>query len=162
MKFMSRLLSSLSVLTALLLTLTSLPPEWLSDLCSPTDQFGNRISLYEAQRAAEQLSRETEATVARLTVKDRVAEALTSGKMTLFEAAVCFRSLYEDPRSWHHPHRPRPEHEDGESLCREAIDWTETSVRLMQSPDRADTLRQRLEAELQEQLECYGLVTLPE
>lgn len=158
----SRLLSSLTVLIALLLTFASLPSESLLDLWYTTDQFGNRISLLEAQRRGEQLSREVQATVARLAIKDRIAEALRSDKMTLIEAAACFRSLYEDPKSWHHPHRPCPSHDDGESWCREVIEWVYRSVRIEQSPDRASTMRQRLEEELQEELEYNGVVTLPD
>jgi hypothetical protein len=162
MVLVSRLLSSLFVVIALLLTLASLPSEWLLDLCAPTDQFGNRISLIEAQRRGKQLSREVKAAIARLEIKDRITEALMGDKMTLIDAAVCFRSLYEDPKSWHHPYRPRPEPDDAESWCIEVMNWTEMRVRLTHSLDQAEALRQRLEAELQEQMDRYSIVTLPE
>lgn len=162
MNFMSRMLSGFFVVTCLLLTFTSLSAEWLFELGPMTDRFGNRISLLELQRKDEQMSRELHMSIEHLRYKDTVAEALHRGKITLIDAAAMFRSLYEDPKAWHHPRRPRPGREDGEIWCREVIDWTETKVRLEQSPCHADALRRSLEAELQQQLTYHGTVKLPD
>jgi|GEM_PF-3459212 hypothetical protein len=162
MKLMSRMLNSFLVLIALLLTCASLTTGWLFEPGVWSDSFSNYIRLLEAQRKGEQLERETQSTRKRLQAKVRVAEALKNGEMTLIDAAACFCALHTDPRSWHHPQRPRPERTDGEGWCREVIEWTERYTRHDHSSSQVDALRQRLEAELQEQLECYGTVTLPE
>jgi hypothetical protein len=159
---MSRLLSGFFLLAALLLTFASLSGEWLFELCSPVDQFGNRISLFESRRKGEQLTRQVQSTAERTRMKDTVVESLLLGEMTLFEAAGWFRSLHEDPLSWHHPFRPRPAREDGETWCREVIAWAETKVRFEQSPSRADSLRLCLEDVLRERIESRGSVELTE
>jgi hypothetical protein len=162
MTVLSRLLSGFFLLAALLLTLASLSADWLFEACSPVDQFGRRISLFEAQRKSEELSDEVRSAEERMDAKETATEALLSGKMSLFEAASCFRSLHADPRSWHHPHSLRPLYDDGEAWCREAIDWAETKVRIEQSIGQAKALRKRLEAELREHREYHGTVILPE
>lgn len=162
MNLISRLFSSLFAITALLFILTSLPADWMLELGAPVDLSGSLRSLLEAQRKGEQLSRKAQSSLAQVAIKDRIGEALTSGKMTLIEAAVCFRSLHEDPKTWHHPSRPCPSHGDDESWCREVIEWVDNSVRINHSADQADALRQRLEVELQEHLDYYGGVKSPD
>jgi hypothetical protein len=162
MNLMNCMLSGLFVLTALLLTFFSLSAEWLLELYTPTDPFGNCISLLESQRQGEQLSHETQLVVERIHLKDAAVEKLLRGEMTLIEAAAWFRSLHDDTRTWRHPFYPRPEHDDGESWCREVINWAETKMHAEHWASHADAMRQRLEAELQEQLECYGTVILPD
>jgi hypothetical protein len=157
MHLISQLLSSLFVITALLFSLLSSPADWMVELGAPADFSGRLRSL---QRSGEQLSHHCQWTLVCMAVKERIAAALTSGEMTLIEAATCFRSLYEDPQSWHHPNRPRPQLDDGESWCREVIEWLDNSVRIIHSSDEADALRRRLEEELQEQLEYFGVVRL--
>lgn len=156
---MSRLLRGLFVLFALLLTFASLCVDWLLEIGTVTDRYGNAVSLLESRRKGEQLTREAQAALERIRVKERIAEALLNDEMTLLEAAACFRSLHEDPRTWHHPFRPRPQRDDREGWCREVIAWIETKVRVEQSPSQADAVRQWLEAELQEQLGCYDTAT---
>ncbi|HTU88592.1 MAG TPA: hypothetical protein VMF69_00710 [Gemmataceae bacterium] len=162
MNLMSRMLSGLFALTALMLTVSSLPAESLLELFPMTDRFGRRMSLVETQRQGEQLSRLTQGVMERLCCKERISDALTSGEMPLIEAAACYRSLYEDSKAWHNFQRPCPKHDDGENWCREVILWTDMKIRIEQSPDKADALRQCLEAELQELLECHSTVGLPE
>ena len=162
MNSMSRLLSCFFVFTAVLLTFTSLSADWLMELYSPTDQFGNRFSFAEAQRKSEQLSRELAISIERIRTKESVVDALLNGEMTLLEAAAAFRSIHERPQSWHDPLCARPQRDDGESWCRQVIHWVEMRVSLGHSPSLATTERERLEAELQEQMDCDGKVRLPD
>jgi hypothetical protein len=162
MNYMSRILSGFFVMTSLLLSFASFSAEWLFERGPITDQFGNRVSLLDLQRRDEQISREIQLSIDQVKSKDTVAAALHRGEITLIDAAVMFRSLYEDPYAWHHPQRPRPARGDGAVWCREVIDWIDTKVRMEQSPSQAEAVRQRLEAELQRELAYHGLVKLPE
>jgi hypothetical protein len=150
------------ILAILLLGFASLcAKRLLVEVCNPTFQ-GERISLFEEMRKGEQLSRETQATAERSRIMKMVVEELMSGKMTLFETAAQFRSLYEEPRAWHHPDYPRPGHDDGEGWCRLVIAWAEKYVRSNYSPGRADVVCRGLERELREHLQRHGTVKLPD
>ena len=162
MEFISRLLSGLFVLSALLLTLTSLSVDWVLELYAPMDQYGNRVSLLDLQRKTEQLSNEMAIAMDRIIRKEAVVHACMDGDMTLCEAAARFRTLHEDPRSWHHPSRPRPEFDDGESWCREVLKWAEIRVHFQRSDSQAHAVLERLETELEAQMECEGEVFLPD
>lgn len=162
MNLMSRLLSGLFVAVAVLLGFTSFSIDWLLELYAPTDRYGNSISFLENQRRGEMLSREMEATYQRLCSKDRIIEALRTGEMTLCEAAAAFRSLHREPQTWHDPCRPRPAHEDGVSWCRLVIEWGTITVGINRSMGESKIFRQRLEAELQDQMDYFGTMTLPE
>lgn len=162
MNLMSRILGFLLSITALLLTFSSLFADRFLEQWTVTDQYGNRVALIDLQRRGEQMARGCQTTLERARCKDIIAESLCQGKMTVVEAAAAFRSLYEDPQSWHHPHRPRPDHEDGATWCHQVIEWTVMKVSLEQSSSQADAVRQRLERELQEQLADGGSIKLPD
>ncbi|SRR5579883_451434 len=162
MDFMSRMLSGLFLFTALLLTLASFSVEWLFENCAITDQHGNRVSVFDLQHKGDQITREVQTSLERLHSKETVVGALIRGEKTLLEAAAVFRSLYDDPKSWHYPLLSRPSREDGESWCRVVIEWTESKLHDEQSSSRADAVRQRLEAELQRELASQGTVKLPD
>lgn len=162
MNVMGRALNGFFFLTALLLTFTSLPAEQLSELCALTEPKADRITLGEARRRAEYLTRVTQSLNEREGCKLKIAEALSNGHLPLVDAAACYRSLYEEPEMWRNPDHPCPQHDDGESWCREVIQWTERDALFEQLSDHSDDLHQRLEEELKEQLECNGAVVLPE
>jgi hypothetical protein len=162
MNVMSRLLSGLFVFTALLLTLTSLSVDWLIELYEPTDPFGNRISLIESHRKSEQLSREIALSMERIRAKEKGIQGLLDGQKTLFEVASLFRSLHQDPQTWHDPRHPRPEFEDGESWCRQVIVWVETRLHSRVPSSQGIAVRQQLEAELQKERQRHGKVSLPD
>ncbi|MHB1422930.1 MAG: hypothetical protein ACYC3I_07005 [Gemmataceae bacterium] len=162
MNFMSRMLSNLILLTALLWTFASFSAEWLVESCVATDRFGKSISLRECLRKNEALSREIQLIVERASAKDKIIKDLLNGKLTLIEAAGWFRSLHDDSWSWQNPRRPRPGSDNGDCWCRLVIDWADCMARFEQSDSRADALRQRLEAELEDQLSRQGGVRLPE
>lgn len=162
MNVTSRMLGSIGVLTALILTSISLPADWLVKLGLRIGQFDEIQSLLEAQQKGEKLMSEARFSYERVFAKGRIAEALYNREMTLLEAAACFRELHEDLRSWHHPLRPRPQHRDGEAWCHEVIEWSENYISDDLSPSQAELLRQRLETELQIHLISHNSVTLPD
>lgn len=162
MNLVSRLLSGLFVLTALVLVLASFSADRLLQMCIPVDQYGNRLSLLEIQRQGQELSREFASFSQRFGAKQRAMKLLIAGEMTLSEAATEFRSINENAPTWYHPFRPRPKYDDGAGWCREVIEWSMNQVRVAESPHETEALRQRLEAELQEQMDVYGNVTLPD
>ncbi|HTU20863.1 MAG TPA: hypothetical protein VMG10_22615 [Gemmataceae bacterium] len=162
MNALSRLLSGFLVFTAALLIVISLSVDWLLEQYAPVDSFGNRISLFEAQRKSEQLSREIAASMERIRTKETVVGAVINGEMSLFEAAACFRSLHEDIRTWHDPLYPRPELDDGEKWCRQVINWVATRSRRGPTASQAMAAHQRLEEELREEMQRHGWVKLPD
>jgi hypothetical protein len=162
MSFMNRMLRGIFVFTALFLTCISLTADWLLERGALSDSFDNCISLIEAQRKGEEFQRETQVTHKRLQVKSRIAEALTNGEMRLIDAAAFFRAQHEDPMSWHHPFRRRPDLEDGEGWCREVIEWTVRYASAQESPSKADELRHRLQKDLQKLVDRNGTLALPQ
>jgi hypothetical protein len=162
MNFISRMLRGFFVMTTLGLTCISLSANWLFERGALSDSFNACITLLEAQGRYEQLTRETQITTERVQIKGRIAEALKNGEMKLIDAAAYFCTLYEDPKTWHHPRRPRPDRQDIAGWCREVIEWTEKYTSPDSSPGQVEALHQRLEKELQEQLKGHGSVTLLE
>jgi hypothetical protein len=86
---------------------------------------------------------------------------LMAGELTLFEAAALFAQANEAHPECAGFHRLHQGSSDGEKLCREVISWVSTKTEYEQSTAAADKLRERMEVELQEQLDCYGAVVLP-
>lgn len=158
----SRMLGSICVLAALLLTSISLPADWLVKVGVRIGQFGDIQSLLDEQSKGQKLASEARFSYERVFAKGRIAEALLNREMSLIDAAACFRALHEDLRSWHHPLRARPEYQDGEAWCREVIEWSENYISNDLSTGQAEVLRRRLETELQAHLIRHGSVTLPE
>lgn len=161
MSFASRTLNSFFILPALLLTAASISVNCLWEGCMTTDQYGNRISLFELQRKSEKMLCETQTSLQRIRSKDRIAEALTAGKMTLVEAAAQFRSLYKDSNARLSSQQPPSVREEREAWCRKIIAWSVAKASAEQSPDRADALRQRLERELHAQRTYDSSMSLP-
>jgi hypothetical protein len=161
MNFISRMLRGFVVMTTLGLTCIGFSANWLFDGGVLSESFENCIKLLEAQSRNEQLARETQITIERVQNKGRIAEALKNGEMKLIDAAAYYIRLHEDPKSWRHPFHPRPDRQDIVGWCREVIEWTEKYTSSDSSPRKSEALRQRLETELQEQLERQSAVKLP-
>jgi hypothetical protein len=161
MIFLSRLLSGFFVIVAVLLTVASLSADWVLEAWTVTDSTGNRISLLEAHRQGERLTREVHAVQERTSAKERISDMVADGQMSLIEAAAWFRALHQEPKAWNALH-PRPGRGEGEGWCRMVVDWVEMRTRFERSPSQADALRDRLEAELCEHLEREGVVELPQ
>lgn len=161
MNLTSRAFNGLFVLIALGFAAANLPAEWLLKLHPLTDQSGDAVSLRQVQLRKEKLLRSARSANERLCFKEKVAEELDCGNISLIEAAGCFRALYADPESWQNPFRVRPAHDDGEGWCREVIRWMELRMQREQPSDKLRTFRYQLESELRDQLEHYGSVTLP-
>lgn len=162
MSLSSRLLSGLLGGTALLLTFASLSAEWMIEACMVTDSTGQRISLLEAHRKGQRLTREVQEALERGRTKDRIADMTVSGEMSLLEAAAWFRSLHQDPRSWNDFAHPRPGEHEGKAWCLAVIDYVEAKTRYEQSASQAEVVQQRLQAELQAQLDGRADVELPD
>lgn len=160
MSLISRLLSSILLICALLASFLCLAADRLFELSTVTDLFGHRISRLEQERKSELMTRDTESSLARLGSKDRIAESLIRGELSVVDAAALYRSLYDDPRAWRHPHRPKPKHDDGETWCREVVEWTVTKVSMERSAREAEVLQRRFETELREQLVSHGMLRL--
>jgi hypothetical protein len=127
------------------------------------DVLSNLASLVEAQanltreeERSEKLNHDHQRLVARMAAKNRVAADLAAGRLTLLEAAACFRDLPPPPVAFHDGAKSAsPE----EKWCRDAIAWTE--VVLAEDPARAAEVAARLEQELQDILRRDGKVCLP-
>jgi hypothetical protein len=159
---MSRLFAIPLVCAALLLSFTVIPAEWLDELLAGTDAVRERISLIEEQQRGVRLTQEIDVVLERLLVKDRVAEQLIVGEITLFQAGASFLALHDAPELLDRLRQSFSSSSDNESACRQAIAWAEVRTRVMHSPELGEAVRQRLEAELREHLERYGTVELPE
>jgi hypothetical protein len=85
---------------------------------------------------------------------------LLAGRLTLFETAAGFRVVQRVKEKYFQPVALRfPGNTEEEQLCRQVIAYTET--RLQDDPKQAAVVA-RLEKELQEHLDRYGRVRLPE
>jgi hypothetical protein len=162
MNLFSQMLRGLLVFTALFLTCISPSADWLFEGGGLSERLNDCMALLEAQSKNERLASEADATIKRIEVKCRIAQALRNGEMTLIDAAAYFRALHEDPRSWRYPNCLRPEQRDGEAWCRLAIEWTVRNSSYEQTPSQTEALHQRLENELEKQLGGRGKFVLPE
>jgi hypothetical protein len=158
---MTRLFYGAAVCAAFLLSFAHLSLEW-SDQFVEKNHYGERISLEAERERTSHLTEQFDELNERITAKDRIAERLLAGEMTLTEAAASFGRLYDRPLLREEIHRVYPECSKGESLCHRVIDWVEFKVRMDQSPDEAEVVRRRLESELQKHLAEHGAVELPE
>jgi hypothetical protein len=162
MSLISRFLGAFLLTAAVLVTVASLSAEWIFEACMVTDSSGNRVSLFEAHRKGEQLTRQAQAALERMNKKEKIAEMVISGEMSLIEGAAWFRAFHREPHAWHVPTCPPPGPKEGEGWCRVVVDWIDTYVRFHQSPSQAEAIRDRLEAELQTHLDHNGVIELPE
>ncbi len=158
----SRFLSLFSILSAVLLTVASLTAEWVFEACMVTDASGSRISVFEAQRKGERLTREVHAALDRVETKGKIADMVVSGEMSLIEGAAWFRSLSRESHAWHALVCPLPGPKDGEGWCRLVVDWIDTRLRFDRTASQADAVRHCLESELQEILDRDGGIELPD
>ena len=162
MTSIGRLAGTVAVLVAVVLSFSRLPSEWLCELMQPTDACGERISLAAEHERTAALDRQMKGIAERTGCKEQVMARLVAGELTLFEAAAWFARLAETYPESGDFHRLHPGSSDGEKWCREVISWAHTKVSWEHSAAEADRLCERLEAELQERLDGYGTVELPE
>lgn len=158
----SRLLTGFFVGSALLLTFASLSAEWVLEATTVTDVTGQRISLWEAYRQGQRLSRAVQETRERTAAKERIADMVAGNEITLIEAAAWFRALHRTPHSWNNIICPPPGKQEGKEWCHKVITYVEMKTRSEQSASQAEFVRQRLQADLQEQLERHGTIELPD
>jgi hypothetical protein len=158
----SRLLTGFLIGSALLLTFASLSAEWVLEASTVTDSTGQRISLWEAYRQGQRLSRAVQETKERTAAKERIADMVAGNEITLIEAAAWFRALHRTPDSWNNIMCPRPGEQEGKEWCCLVITYVEMKTRNEQSVSQAEFVKQRLQADLQEQLDRHGNIELPE
>jgi hypothetical protein len=119
-----------------------------------------RRRLAEAQRA-EDLKRGDDIVLKRTQERKEVIRQVLAGQLTLLQAALCFRRLNRTPADLAvDVRRNFPAASEGESLCLQVIQWTETEL-----TDRGETDLgpvRRLRTELAEMLRRNGTINLPQ
>jgi hypothetical protein len=148
---------SLGVVGACGAGLHKLDPTWSADLGEAVKCLN---ILAREQRRSEAIDAIWQPIVGRMRQRDSICRSLAAGRLSLVEAAVRFREVYQaavpgDPAEA----MPYPGNSEGERLCREVIDYTDFVF--AGRPQRCAALRARLTAELQAHLECWGTITLP-
>jgi hypothetical protein len=158
----SRLLSLVLALLAVALLAALLQPEWASDLGLDRGWLAPlRCEFFDPGEPSPQPEAIREI-LRREAVKDRAANDLIDGRLTLLEVAALFRSLNAErvgPQADLALYYPGDSEE--ERVCRQAIRWTKREM-ARRYPERADALADRLEAELRRYKELRGAVVLPD
>jgi hypothetical protein len=115
----------------------------------------------ETQRRAE-MARRNLILIRRHAAKEKVVKAVLEGRMSLLQAARLFQDLDENPADCRNDYRSFfPGRSDGEKLCRQVLEWTQSQM-VDAPPSQAAAVLERLQAELQENMDRNGgLVVLP-
>jgi hypothetical protein len=155
-----RLAGMVVLVLAVVAAAALLKPEWACDLgvdgCTLDTQGDDRSST-TLEPDADDL-----AVQRRILEKERVAQELVDGRLTLFEAATIFRRLNAaPPRSTAPLALYHPGDSEEERLCRHVIAWVRTRM-VRRSPYLADVLASRLEEELSRHKARHGAVILPD
>jgi hypothetical protein len=126
------------------------------------------ISQYQEQEVREQQRRESmdrhhQVILRRIEAKNEVVRELTTGQLSLMQAARRFKDLDETPATCQDDYRRSyPGRSDGEKACRQVLRWVESHLETL-TPSQADALRRRLDAEWHEGLRLGGgIVVLPD
>ncbi len=162
MATMIRLLCGVGVLVALGLSFARWSLAWSEDLVVATDRTGERISMQVERERDSRLTQQFEELGRRIAAKDRIAERLLAGEVTLPEAAAVFDRLFERAGLRTEALRAYEGSSEGEILCRQVVAWVENKLSLERSPGEAEAVRRRLEAQLRKLLAERGTVELPQ
>ncbi len=158
----SRLLSAVLALLGVTLAAALLQPEWARDLGLDPDRLAPlRDELVDPGGRSPQPA-EVREMLRQDAGKDRAANDLIDGRLTLLEVAAIFRSLNAErvgPQADLALYYPGDSEE--ERVCRQAIRWTKREM-ARRYPERAAALADRLEAELRRHKELRGAVVLPD
>jgi hypothetical protein len=123
---------------------------------------GDARRLAELERNSAELTRRTGLRVRRIEAKEATIEGLIAGRLTLLEAARCFKDLEagSDDRAADLADSPRLS--DDERLCRQVLDWVHIELGRL-PPSQAAAVWRRLEDQLNDNRRCHGgSVVLPE
>jgi hypothetical protein len=131
-------------------------------------QDGRRRSLEAGRKNSTvmeqpaELERKGRAVMRRLERKERLAQAVLEGRLTLLEAAALFRTLDEGPPgfNWEQFRRSHAGDSDEERHCREVIKCV-CPYPPEEAPRCREEARRRLGADLAEHLD-HGTLRLPE
>jgi hypothetical protein len=159
---MIRLFCGVGVCVALFLSFARWSFDWSEDLVPAKDRDGDRISMQVERDREARLEEQFEELNARIAAKDRIADRLLAGEMTLAEAAAYFGRLYERAGLLTDALRAYRGSSAGEILCRQVIAWVDNKVRSEQSPEEAERVVHRLEAESRRHLAEQDTVELPQ
>jgi hypothetical protein len=121
---------------------------------------GTRPDLMEEMRQSERLDRRLQVTFWMVGRLQGFTSDLLAGRCNLFEAAAGFRAVQQVTEKYMKPVPPPfPGATEEERLCRQVIVFVEQHLR--DEPSR-DTFVARLERHLEEHLQRYGTIRLPE
>jgi len=125
------------------------------------DRFGLQRELAARDRNDTELERRRQIGLNRNLAKDKVVREVLAGRLTLAEAAVCFRNVEEEsPMTWG-PLRIAGWTGEDERLCRDvterAHNWLAENL-----PEVVAQIDARLKAELQQLRGPDGVVRLPD
>jgi hypothetical protein len=106
----------------------------------------------------------------RLRAKQQLAREVVAGRRPLVEAAALFGALNRLPPAAAEPARADayvsalrvPVRTDEERLCRQVVEWVHRLLLREASPERADEVVARLEAEFLRERRAHGAVRLPD
>jgi hypothetical protein len=133
----------------------------VSEVWNPRDRHGKPISLVGEHKKRVRLDQQIAKAMDRIAFKEKIVSSVLAGEMTLFEAAAGFAeadaAFPEDLDPLHAFSGASEE----EKLCRLVIEWVVKSAADERSADETALLRTKLEAELQEHLDRYDMVKLP-
>jgi hypothetical protein len=157
-----RLLSALLALLAVAALAALLEPQWGRDVGIDRDGLEHLRREFLDSGGRSPQPDAIRQTMRREAEKDRVADDLISGRLTLFEAAALFRR-------WNAEGAAPPANvalyyagdSEEERVSRQVIRWAEVVMR-QRYPEGADALTKRLEAELRRHKELHGTVVLPD
>jgi hypothetical protein len=163
MNFSTRLMLVVGVLIALFVGFASAQPKWAADLGLDWSGLSDMPELFVHETGRQrELDYHKKIVDHRLRAKQQIIEEVLEDRLSLLEAAAGFRDLNRTPEdSPCQVGRKIPGNSDEERLCRQVISWAEGEAR-RKTPDRADSLVARLEAELQDHIRQHGTVRLPE
>jgi hypothetical protein len=160
-----RLAAILVALPLTALTVALLQPEWSRDLgLEGLPRIFPDSKPSPPCRTAAEMKRTVCAIDRRIDEKDRLANELIDGRLTLFEAAAHFRRLNDGGSKFAAPLSMfYPGDSEEERLCRQAISYAQHCLNQRRVGDRAaDEFAARCEEELCRHKERHGAVVLPD
>jgi hypothetical protein len=150
----TRIMTGLIAVAAFLAVAMAVRPEWLTGQ-QPRSAAAPTIQLMSQPDERSEVVRR------RILAKSDIIARLIAEELTLIEAANLFHYVNTRPagiedQSW----KLMPGHDDGERLCRQVLNWVETSVRQTFVPSEAEARLEKLERELSQHIAAHGGVQL--
>ena len=96
----------------------------------------------------------------RIIMKDKLADEVAAGRLSLFEAAARVRDMKLPEFMVDLMRRADGAATDEEGFCRHMLEWTVLRIGYNEGPVGAERMRERLEAELQARMDIHGTLKL--